>query len=203
MNHTGSERAWAACCTCRYLRGRLLSQSTCKIPNFGRAGKGTRLGGHRCVAFSLAPLHRSHRIRKRSRELLLTPLINRHPNERIGKRGQPLPACVEINAPALVLRCAPCLTPTGPPQIMMAKTKSWVLFSWCRSGSWKLSSPRLPEPFPSLGLRRPSILSDRSLQLVASSPVRSFYLPCAALVREGLAQSIQGESEWSLKTAGR
>ena len=28
--------------------------------------KATRLAGHRCVAFSLAPLHRSHRVRKRS-----------------------------------------------------------------------------------------------------------------------------------------
>ena len=36
-------------------------------PEFWKeAGQGTRLAGHRCVAFSLAPLHRSHRVRKRS-----------------------------------------------------------------------------------------------------------------------------------------
>jgi hypothetical protein len=69
---------------------------------------------------------------------------------------------------------------------------------------WRLSSRRLPEPFPWPGLRRPSAVSDRSRRLEASSPVRSFPSPHSPPSSgKGLAGSIQGQSEQSLKTLRR
>src|SRR6516165_2420261 len=66
----------------------------------------------------------------------------------------------------------------------------------------RLSSRRPPEPFPWLGLHRPSAVSDRPQQLEASSPVCSS--PCFPLLSgKGSPRSIQGQHKQFLKTLGR
>jgi hypothetical protein len=80
-------------------------------------------------------------------------------------------------------------------------TKSWIqsLLWWPRH--WRLSSRRLPEPFPRRELHRPSAVSDRSRWLEASSPVRSFPCPHSpSSLAEGSPRSIQGQNEQFLKT---
>ena len=80
-------------------------------------------------------------------------------------------------------------------------TKSWIqsLLWWPRH--WRLSSRRLPEPFPQRELHRPSAVSDRSRWLEASSPVRSFPCPHSpSSLAEGSPRSIQGQNEQFLKT---
>ena len=63
-------------------------------------------------------------------------------------------------------------------------TAKWILSLLWLPRPWRLSSRRLPGPFPWPGLRRPSALSDRPRRLEASSPVRSFPSPhFAALLR--------------------
>src|ERR1700730_2428394 len=80
-------------------------------------------------------------------------------------------------------------------------TKSWIQSLLWRPRLWRLSSRRLPEPFPWRGLHRPSAVSDRSRRLEALSPVRSFPCPHSpSSSAEGSPRSIQGQNEQFLKT---
>src|SRR5262245_22569906 len=56
-------------------------------------------------------------------------------------------------------------------------TKSWIPYLLWRPRPWRLSSRRLPDPFPRPGPHRPSTVSDRSRRHEASSPVHSFPSP--------------------------
>jgi len=80
-------------------------------------------------------------------------------------------------------------------------TKSWIQSLLWRPRHWRLSSRRLPEPFPWRGLHRPSAVSDRSRRLEGSSPARSFPCPHSpSSLAEGSPRSIQGQNEQFLKT---